>query len=251
MNRAGRLIAFLTMGLAACPVARADEPTGPVARPFALVELFTSEGCSSCPPADKLLGEIVAKARTNHERVYPLAFHVDYWNYLGWRDPFSDAAYSRRQEDYAGAVNPHRAYTPQVIVNGREIFVGNDGGRIQQSIDKALAQPASVAVSLSIRDGDVVEYEVTGNTRGAVLHLAVVERDLVNKIPRGENAGRTLHHDNVVRAFHTVALSDASTGRIAIALPRSANREHASVIGYVQDAKSRAILGASGIDLVR
>ena len=102
---------------------QSDNETG---TPFAVVELFTSEGCSSCPPADNLLGEIVKDAQKGQQRVYCLSFHVDYWNSLGWRDPYSDPAFSRRQREYARAFESVQVYTPQMVVNGSTGFVGSD-----------------------------------------------------------------------------------------------------------------------------
>ena len=98
------------------------------AEPFAVVELFTSEGCSSCPPAEALLNQIHPRAAKSGQRIYTLAFHVDYWDRLGWKDPFSEAAYSQRQNSYANGFGEDRIYTPQMIVNGRGGFVGSDAG---------------------------------------------------------------------------------------------------------------------------
>src|SRR5271167_1475342 len=114
--------------------------------PCAVVELFTSEGCSSCPPADAALAEMAANARKSGAPVFALAFHVDYWNYLGWTDRFSDAAYTRRQSDYARAFNTDQVYTPQMIVNGVDQFVGSDRDAAKRAIDAALAKPAPATV---------------------------------------------------------------------------------------------------------
>lgn len=204
--------------------------------PFAVVELFTSEGCSSCPPADKFLSELVADAQKTGKRVFPLAFHVDYWNRLGWTDPFSSAQFSDRQRAYAGKFGIRSAYTPQMIVNGSEEFVGSDRERAKRAIDAVLRRPATVEVKLRWHDG-TVEYEVTGAPSGSVLNLAIVERDLVTNVKSGENSGRTLRHDNVVRVFVS-----KPTGKGAATLPATPN---ASVIGYVQDAGKLTVLGAA------
>jgi hypothetical protein len=245
VNLSLKLLALgaLTPLLALPYLAQAEEVA---TQPFAVVELFTSEGCSSCPPADKLLGEIVADARAHNKQVFALAFHVDYWNHLGWRDPFSDAAFSQRQRDYSGA----DIYTPQMIVNGTAAFVGSDRARATKQIVAALARPAAAAVQLRVApDGFTVGYEVANAPKNALLNLALVERDLVTKVPRGENAGRTLHHDNVVRAFRTVALDGSGRGQMDLKPADTVAGEKSRVIAFVQDAKSRAIVGATGADL--
>lgn len=218
------------------------------AEPVAVVELFTSEGCSSCPPADKLLSEIAADAQKSGKLIFTLAFHVDYWNHLGWADPFSDAAFSTRQHAYGKKFGLRSVYTPQMIVNGAEEFVGSDRTRAQRAIDAALTLPATVELKLRWHDG-TAEYEVTGAPAGSVLNLAVVERGLVNKIARGENSGRTLRHDNVVRVFETVRIGDARTGKLALRLPASVTRDNATVFSYVQDPSTLAILGAASATL--
>ncbi|MEL7087271.1 MAG: DUF1223 domain-containing protein, partial [Planctomycetota bacterium] len=106
--------------------------------PFAVVELFTSEGCSSCPPAEAVLNRLDRDARQGHQRIFTLAFHVDYWNRLGWTDPFSDRAYSDRQRDYAVTLRERSIYTPQMVVNGTTGFVGSHARRAGQEIGRAL-----------------------------------------------------------------------------------------------------------------
>lgn len=205
------------------------------AEPFAVVELFTSEGCSSCPPADAVLNEL---ARQPH--VFALAFHVDYWNYLGWPDPFSNAKYTDRQRTYSRDI-----YTPQMIVNGTEIFVGSDRSRAQRVIAAALKRRAAVNLHLTWRNG-AVDYEVTGASPEDVLQLALVESGLVQKVPRGENAGRTLRHDNVVRAFVSVSLDKNATGSAKLPAPTGNN---SAIIGFVQQPASKAVLAATSVDI--
>ncbi len=235
---------------------RAKEPgaaNDDAAPGFAVVELFTSEGCSSCPPADALLAEQVQDAREHGRPVYCLAFQVDYWNRLGWADPYSDAAYSLRQNDYAQAFHSDRVYTPQMIVNGADEFVGSDRDRSRKSIDAALKQPAKTQLKLSKEKGDagavVLSFEARSAPKGAVVNVAVVERGLVSKVPRGENAGRTLRHENVVRVFRTIRLDDSGKGSVELKLPADLAPKNASAIAYVQEAGAGAVLGASAVDL--
>jgi hypothetical protein len=231
----------------------AKDGTG-TAPAVAVVELFTSEGCSSCPPADVLLAEIIQEARKQNRPVFGLAFHVDYWNRLGWTDPFSDAAFSRRQHEYAKAFKSDQVYTPQMIVNGSAELVGSDRARARAGIDAALKRPAKASVKLhpeKAADRDVLPfaYEVTGAPRGAVLNVALVERGLVTKVNRGENAGRTLRHENVVRRFQTRSLDNSAKGTVEFKPPADLVRQNASVIAYVQEANLRTVLGAAAVDL--
>ena len=253
---------FLILGLAAVGMAASEEVSKPaapeeheaLAEPFALVELFTSEGCSSFPPADQFLGDLVRLTQKSHQRIFPLAFHVDYWNRLGWADPFSDPSYTRRQHLYARALNTDEIYTPQMIVNGAEAFVGSDRRKAHEQIGLALRETAHAAVRLKSVGWKgtgrlLVEYEVQGAPLGAKLQVALVERGLASYVPRGENAGLTLAHENVVRAFETVSLSQAGSGQVELHPPSSVKVEDASLIGYVQNPVSMAVLGAVAVDL--
>ncbi len=227
-------------------------PVAAKSAPAALLELYTSEGCSSCPPADALLRELAAAARRDSTRIYCLAFHVDYWNRLGWRDPYSDAAFSERQAIYGGRFESR--YTPQMVVNGAESFVGSDRVRATQAIEAALATAAAVDVQASggtlvPGSGLRVEYQVTPVHRGAELHAALVERDLVSHVASGENRGRTLAHDNVVRVFRTVTLDAGPKGTLFLDLPAGVRRDHAGIVVYVQDPQSHHVLGATAFDL--
>ncbi len=229
---------------------------------FAVVELFTSEGCSSCPPADALLGRLVSEARDKGLPVYCLAFHVDYWDRLGWKDPFSAAAFSQRQEAYAQAAGSSRIYTPQMIVNGRDEFVGSDGPHAEHAIASALARAATANVELQASESDAatpgaagvasprtvkIAYSVTGATKDMVLDVAAVEAGLVSHVARGENSGRMLRHENVVRAFVMVPLKNAGAGTVVLRLPADTAPQHTSIVAYVQDRFTLAIRGAAAV----
>ncbi|MBM0235215.1 DUF1223 domain-containing protein [Micromonospora sp. STR1_7] len=220
---------------------------------FAVVEMFTSQGCSSCPPAEELLTEIESDARTRGQPVFALGFHVDYWDDLGWPDPFADAAYTARQEAYARAFGSGRLYTPQMIVNGTAEFVGSDRRRAADAIASALTATAATPLGLSVRDFDgerrvVVDVRAERTPQRAVVNVAVVERGLRSEVARGENAGRTLRQDNVVRAFTSVAL-DTGQGRVEVQAPRTMDPQRATVVGYVQQDGNRAVVGATAVDL--
>jgi hypothetical protein len=258
LSAAAVLLGMIVMPLALNPSFGQDKEAdaakgGDDAAPgFAVVELFTSEGCSSCPPADALLAEQVRDAREHGRPVYCLAFQVDYWNRLGWTDPYSDAAFSQRQNDYARAFRSDQVYTPQMVVNGTDAFVGSERARSRKSIDAALKQPAKVQVKLSQGKADtgslVLTYEALSAPKGAVMNIAVVERGLVSKVPRGENGGRTLRHENVVRVFQAVRLNESGKGSVELKLPADLVRKNSSAIAYIQEGAG-AVIGASAVDL--
>ena len=228
--------------------------------PFAVVELFTSEACSSCPPAERIFSELVARAAARQQPVYGLAFHVDYFNGLGWTDPFSSADSTARQNAYQRFTRTGEVYTPQLIVNGTHELVGAERSRAGTEVDAALARPATAGIEIELdavatallRQGEsagpagvTVSYSVVGAPRRAVLNLALVESGLTSHVSSGENSGRTLTHDNVVRAFVTVPLRSRPTGTATLVIPAGVVAGHASIIGFVQDPSSMAILGAA------
>ena len=225
--------------------------SGPSAESFAVVELFTSEGCSSCPPAERLLGEVAERAKKDGSRIFPMAFHVDYWNRLGWHDPFSDPAYSRRQRQYARALGgPARIYTPQMIVNGVEGFVGSNREQAYESINRMLSgQDEEIGLVLEADADETgkrigVSYRVEGKPEEAILNVVLLEDGITREITRGENAGRRLNHERVVRAFKSVSLDLPGKGRLEVSLPESIDLNRVDIVGFVQDPESMAVLGA-------
>lgn len=221
-------------------------------QPFAVVELFTSEGCSSCPPADDFLQDLTTMARAKDLRVFTLGFHVDYWDYLGWPDPFADRRNTQRQRRYAQILRAETIYTPQMIVNGTDAFGGYRREVGQQAINQALSQAPAAVLTITgarqDRDKLRVSYTAGGGWQGAVLNIALVERDLRTDVSRGENAGRLLSHDNSVRGFKSIELS-AAEGEVRVDIPRRINLKKASVIGYIQDKTTWRVLGANILDL--
>jgi hypothetical protein len=171
----------------------------------AVVELFTSQGCSSCPPADTYIGELAQR-----RDVLALSFHVDYWDEQGWRDRFGLPESVQRQREYANNLRLSSIYTPQVVIDGRDNFVGND----RASIGRALtgSRSGGVVVALSVHDGDVLvdlgeqQNDGAASQKGAPSDVLLVAylRTAVSSIGRGENAGRTLKEFNIVRGFHNL-----------------------------------------------
>ena len=179
-------------------------PAPALARKAVIVELFTSEGCSSCPPADELLGRLRQEGPDGVE-VVTLGFHVDYWNYLGWQDRFSAAAYSKRQETYAQLFRTEGPYTPQMIVDGEEEFVGSDASRARRAIAQAAAQPAAANIDLSWAATDKLLVRVNAHDlNSGDVFVAITEDNLSSRINAGENNGHTLHHSAVVREFRRI-----------------------------------------------
>ncbi len=221
--------------------------TGPV-----VVELFTSQGCSSCPPADRLLTEINTLGQKNQLPIFCLSMHVDYWNSLGWKDPYSSRAFSERQRKYARSLQS-RVYTPQMVIHGQTEFVGSRGGDAKQAISAGLASPGPSSVQLEIAPSSnkqrlEILFTVSGNKPGTELVLALVQKEASNEIPRGENAGRTLGHVHVVRVLKSVPL-EGLEGKAKLQVPAGLAPGDISVIGFLQDPRTMRIGGATAVDL--
>jgi chitosanase len=247
------IVALLLLGsLPAISFAQSSGSSRQSSTGCAVVELFTSEGCSSCPPADALLAEMVANARKSASPVFPLAFHVDYWNRLGWADRFSDAAYSRRQSDYARARKTDDIYTPQMIVNGTEQFVGSDRDAAKRAVEAALAKPAPATVTMNVSsnsDGSYrVGYAVVGAGQRTVLNITVVERGLKTDVGAGENGGKVLRHENVVRWFRNANISADGKDQIEVPHLDDVNFANASIVIYAQEPENGPVLGAASVD---
>jgi hypothetical protein len=162
-----------------------------------VVELFTSQGCSSCPPADALLGEIASR-----DDILGLALHVDYWDYIGWRDEFADPANTSRQKAYARFNSKQSVYTPQMVVDGRDFIVGHKPMKLADSIQTHRTMPVAARIDAT-RRGNMLEVSVSNARRTSAMVVTVVTYDALRtvRITRGENAGRTLDYHNVVTSW--------------------------------------------------
>jgi hypothetical protein len=213
---------------------------------FAVVELFTSEGCSSCPPADELVAKIEKESKD--KPVYILAFHVDYWNRLGWKDQFSSADFSKRQRDYASYLKLQGVYTPQIVVNGQKEFVGSQEGTLRNAIRAGLGKAATARVELNVSTIDQkqagLKYAVEGADKNTVLQVAVLEKAATSKVAGGENNGRTLSHVQIVRRLQQVALK-ANNGTASIALPNNFDTKNYEIIGFLQNSSNGLVTGAA------
>jgi hypothetical protein len=228
-----------------------------------IVELFTSEGCSSCPAADRLLTRLEQTQPVSGAQVVAIEEHVDYWNQLGWTDPFSSPQFRARQNDYAVAFHANNIYTPQMVVNGQTEFVGSDMTRAMHEIGAA-AQAATTAVDLrsvpNSTDPDLLDLSVqltnlkTAKWRDSNVYLAVTENGLTTLVPRGENSGRTLRHSSVVRSFGVIGRvkpQGANGGQLVstLRLPPEWKRENLRAVVFVQERDTFRITGASVVDL--
>ncbi len=230
-----------------------------------IVELFTSEGCSSCPPADDNLARLERTQPIAGAEVIALGQHVDYWNRLGWTDPFSSQAFSQRQGRYSEAFGRDGVYTPQMIVDGQTEFAGGNQGMARTAITKA-AQMPKATVGLKLADGatagnNSVTFDVSVANLPAVrandaaeVWLAITESNLRTDVPRGENAGRSLAHTAVVRQMVGVGVADARAGAVSTAqtvatLEGNWRRKNLRAVVFVQERDSRRILGAASLKL--
>ena len=224
----------------------ADKPAKPAVQPVVVLELFTSQGCSSCPPADKALQDITQQAARSGQAVYGLSFHVDYWNRLGWQDPFSAKQYTDRQRQY-DRVLKSQTYTPQLVINGQQDVIGGQRGRIEQAIQTIQKQPASAFVGV---DGSVardakqvtVNYELSAAGPYRV-NVALVQKEARTAVQNGENGGRTLVNTNVVRQFKTVDESGIS-GSVSLPSPAGLTPDQMTVLVYVQRMDNGQVVGA-------
>jgi hypothetical protein len=211
---------------------------------FVVMELFTSQSCSSCPKAEELLGSYVGK---NDSRIIPIAFHVDYWNALGWRDSFSMSQYSSRQEKYNTAyLHTGSVYTPQLIINGEKEFVGSNETGIKKAVDDALNKIPSVTINLksnTIAKGKItVKYSINGSFGNSSINFVLLQHKTITKIKGGENNGATLINYNVARHLLSTAAKDS--GMCMLQLPVGIAVNDLSLVLFTQDKSSGKITGA-------
>jgi hypothetical protein len=215
----------------------------------AVVELFTSEGCSSCPPADKVLAELAEWGAHPDHPVLTLAFHVDYWDDLGWVDPFSSVEYSERQRWYSQRLGHNRVYTPELLVGGTDEFVGSRREQAFSSVRADLKSDDRALLGLTAKlrgEAIVVGYQLTGLEQKALFNVALLQPAAQTVVRRGENQGRTLKHVNVVRRFLTRTVDNGS-GELDLAPVKGVLRPR--IAAYVQHPESLRVLVAHWLDL--
>ncbi|WP_462266794.1 DUF1223 domain-containing protein [Mucilaginibacter sp.] len=214
---------------------------------FAVVELFTSEGCSSCPPADALVEKIQKEAAG--QQVYILAYHVDYWNRLGWKDPFSSHAYSARQYQYSNWLKLNGVYTPQIVVNGQKEFIGSQEGTLRNAIKSGLQSNTDSKLQLTgfavTGTRITVRYQAADATN--VLVLAAVQKQATIKVKAGENDGRTLSHVQIVQALKQFNTNGQNSGTVTLDLPSNADTQNLELVGFLQNSQNGQITAATRI----
>jgi len=246
MNKLVRLIPVFSLALIGSGFAVAQNPV--------VVELFTSEGCSSCPPADEVLAELGRQPQKNGAELILLGEHVDYWNYIGWTDRFSSAQFSQRQSNYARDFRLASPYTPQMVIDGRVQFVGNNLDDVRQKIAGEGKQPKPAQVSLKWSGSDQLHVAVQSGSAGkAKILLAVTEDGLSTAVGSGENGGHTLHHTAVVRQLREFGSTDLGAGKDKFETTVDVQRNPAWNVAQlklavlVQDPATGRILGAGEI----
>ena len=232
--------------LSASGLSRAQSPD----RVPVIAELFTSEGCSSCPPADDLLQMWLQEQPIKGVYIVPLSEHVTYWDHQGWKDPFSAQQFTARQQQYGQRFNLDSIYTPQLIVDGTREFVGSDKRAIERALTDAAKTPKpALQVAVTTADGSL---KITASGAGltaetnAELIFAVTEDHLVIDVPRGENAKRTLKHSGVVRWLSSGGETRSATATVKIA--PDWHRENLRVVAFVQSRKTRRVISAAFAD---
>lgn len=243
--------------------AQASAPAG--SRTPVIVELFTSEGCSSCPPADQLLAKLEQNQPIQNAEIIALEEHVDYWNNLGWTDPFSSESSTARQYVYAEALGNGNAYTPQMVVDGRDEFVGSRErvarGTIEQAASRKKADVGVTAGGLGPDGAKVFRIKagaLSNSTPGDTpeVWMAITETGLHSDVKRGENAGEDLHHAAVVREMRKIGVADGSgdtsfSAEKTVNLDRNWKPENTRLVVFVQEKNSKRILGAGSALLGR
>ncbi len=227
-----------------------------------VLELFTSDGCSSCPPADAFLKRLDDAGRFGNVEIIAIEEHVDYWNHQGWSDPFSSHDWTARQEQYARALGLRGIYTPQLVINGRNELVGSSEREALHSITAAAEfSDATVRISAINLSGQSARLTITieappSNLRSPDLWLAVTERGLSSNVLRGENEGRNLTHAAVLRSLTRIrtdhgGASGSAEATASIPLDRIWKRENLRFVVFLQEPKTLHIFGAAASQLPR
>lgn len=194
--------------------------TGEAFEPVVVLQLFTSQGCSSCPPADALLKRL--EESPGHESLFCVAYHVDYWDYIGWEDPFSRPGYTEKQKMYAAKFRNSRVYTPQMVINGKEHLVGSDATRITSRIREYRKEPSSNSIKVtagSINASDLrLDYEVLGPLSGRKIRAVLVLDESITNVKRGENRDKSLINTNIAIMEGSKTLN-ASRGSLILKAP--------------------------------
>ncbi len=240
---------FLTLFAAAFLMANDSSNPNTAGRIPVLLELFTSEGCSSCPAADKLLAQLDREQPIAGADLIVLSEHVDYWNHLGWADPYSSPAFSRRQRDYASRLPGGGVYTPELMVDGTTGFVGSDKGNAKSAIRDAIRAPKLPVALTGSRDGNEAEihFDIGPSKTSGIIYMVLAQNHAASQVSSGENAGRNLDHVAVVYSFKKVgAVGDSGLRNdVRVQLKKGVKPMETRVVLFVQDAGTLLVLGAA------
>ncbi|MCY7386617.1 MAG: DUF1223 domain-containing protein [Burkholderiales bacterium] len=244
--------AFVTAGSVFAADCSSTQRTTSGPSTIGIAELYTSEGCDSCPPADKWFSTLNVKK----DGVVPLAFHVDYWDYIGWKDRFANAAFSDRQRESVRRQGGRTSYTPQVMLNGQDMRPWSDQSRFSARVKSAPAPRANIALDYTV-SGTGLDVALTAtlaptaDRADAAVFLAITESNLSNRVTAGENRGVTLKHDHVVRAIYGPLSGEAKDrvdGKLVIKRPivlgQDWKRGDLSLVSFVQNLRTGDIYQA-------
>ena len=233
-------------------LANSTTKTNPITKdaPFVIIQLFTSQGCSSCPPADMLVERI--KKEYEHKNVYVLSYHVDYWDRLGWKDPFGKKEFTEIQYRYADQFRERQVYTPQIVVNGREHFVGSNGSKLKKRINTYLTKNSTNTIAISSNKDSkgnlVFSYEISGYLTQKELKLAFVLENQTTQVTRGENKNRSLTNTNIVVEEFSFELNNKSKGHFTLPKGMINFSKKLKLISFIQNDQLE-ITGAHQLDL--
>ncbi|TXN36012.1 DUF1223 domain-containing protein [Flagellimonas hymeniacidonis] len=219
--------------------------------PSIVLELFTSQGCSSCPPADVLLEKV---KKEYPENVYALSYHVDYWNYIGWEDPFSKSVYTKKQRDYNSKFRYRSNYTPQLVINGKEHFVGSNQSKMYSKLNVYKTKKAANAINLDVKktSGSSIsfDYTVDGDFTNKQLRVVLVLDERTTSVKRGENRNRVLKNSNIVVAEKYIPVT-TQKGTSSIAIPKLVSSNDNLTLMVLIEADNLDITGAIKAPIVR
>lgn len=247
------VFAFTACGVRVAESQKSEVPNPPPpAISPVIVELFTSEGCSSCPAAERGLQFLVREQPAPTAEIIPIALHVDYWDYLGWKDPFASPIFSKRQDSYRSRFKKDSSYTPQFVIDGQFEVAGADTAAVTRSVLSA-AVSKKAAVTAVFRDGQIiVEISGAGHDDANVM-IAIVEDKLTRQIENGENRGRKLEHMYVTRELITAGsfkrTDDSKTLEHRVGFKPDWKRSDLAAVVFVQEEKARKIVGAAKVAL--
>lgn len=216
-----------------------------------VLELFTSQGCSSCPLADEVLDKV--QETYKNDNVFALSYHVDYWNYIGWKDPFAKKKYTQKQRSYAVKFRDNRVYTPELVINGKEHFVGSNETKMHQKVKAYLKASESETISLKNikRSGTNInfDYDFSGKLTNRKLRVVLVIDERITHVKRGENRNRTLKNTNiVVNEFYVDAV--AESGALSITIPDVVAQDDELHVLMIVENETTDVLGATKVKVL-